>query len=220
MQKCVRLRIWLLAVVAAALVPSFVAAKEPANLYLLKREIRTYVETGEYDRDIAAVAAEARDWLQAHAPKPGAKTAIVFDIDETLLSNLAHMQKMDYGYVPAEWNVWVGEGNAPAIKPVAELYQLARKLGVSIFIMSGRREQERRATEQNLRDAGLDGYTGIFFKPDGQSGTTESFKTATRKKITEDGYTILLNIGDQQSDLNGGYAEITFKLPNPFYITR
>jgi hypothetical protein len=27
----------------------------------------------------------------------------------------------------------------------------------------------------------------------------------------------VLNMGDQLSDLEGGYAERTFKLPNPFY---
>ena len=45
-----------------------------------------------------------------------------------------------------------------------------------------------------------------------------SFKAAERKKITERGYTIILNMGDQQSDLAGGFAEKTFKLPNPGYL--
>ena len=33
----------------------------------------------------------------------------------------------------------------------------------------------------------------------------------------QQGYTILLSLGDQESDLTGGYAERTFKLPNPVY---
>jgi hypothetical protein len=33
----------------------------------------------------------------------------------------------------------------------------------------------------------------------------------------DEGYTILLSMGDQRSDLEGGYAERTFKLPNPYY---
>ena len=37
-------------------------------------------------------------------------------------------------------------------------------------------------------------------------------------KLTEAGYTIVLSMGDQQSDLDGGYAERTFKLPNPVYF--
>jgi len=31
---------------------------------------------------------------------------------------------------------------------------------------------------------------------------------------------IIANIGDQESDLAGGFAEKTFKLPNPFYISK
>ena len=44
------------------------------------------------------------------------------------------------------------------------------------------------------------------------------FKAPERRKITEQGYTIVLNMGDQESDLRGGYAERTFKLPNPVYF--
>jgi acid phosphatase len=43
------------------------------------------------------------------------------------------------------------------------------------------------------------------------------FKAPERRRIAEQGYTILLSMGDQQSDLAGGYAERTFKLPNPVY---
>jgi hypothetical protein len=44
------------------------------------------------------------------------------------------------------------------------------------------------------------------------------FKAPERRRIAERGYTILLSMGDQQSDLDGGYAEKTFKLPNPVYF--
>jgi HAD superfamily, subfamily IIIB (Acid phosphatase) len=43
------------------------------------------------------------------------------------------------------------------------------------------------------------------------------FKAPERRRITERGYTIVLALGDQESDLLGGYAERTFKLPNPVY---
>ena len=43
------------------------------------------------------------------------------------------------------------------------------------------------------------------------------YKSNARKDITSQGYDIIVNIGDQQSDLAGGYAEKTFKMPNPFY---
>jgi hypothetical protein len=32
------------------------------------------------------------------------------------------------------------------------------------------------------------------------------------------GYDIVVNAGDQESDLEGGHADRAFKLPNPFYF--
>lgn len=35
--------------------------------------------------------------------------------------------------------------------------------------------------------------------------------------LQQSGYRIVVNVGDQRSDLTGGYALKTFKLPNPSY---
>jgi len=198
------------------------AAAEPPNLYLLKQELIAYAESGAYARSLAAVAAEAKAWVERRAapPQPGGRLAIVFDLDETLLSNLAHMREMDFGYLPELWDQWVAEGTAPAIQPVKEVYLAARARGVAVFYLTGRREKDRPGTEANLRAAGLDDHVALHLKPDADRGPTQAFKTATRKKITEDGYTIIANLGDQHSDLAGGFAERTFKLPNPFYLTK
>ena len=48
--------------------------------------------------------------------------------------------------------------------------------------------------------------------------TVEAFKSGARRAIEDDGYKILVNIGDQDSDLNGGVAKKAFKLPNPMYF--
>ena len=45
------------------------------------------------------------------------------------------------------------------------------------------------------------------------------YKSGARKAIEQRGFTILANVGDQQSDLAGGYSERTYKLPNPIYLT-
>ena len=42
------------------------------------------------------------------------------------------------------------------------------------------------------------------------------FKPGNRQTIEKRGYRIILNIGDQASDLAGCCAERVFKLPNPF----
>jgi hypothetical protein len=44
------------------------------------------------------------------------------------------------------------------------------------------------------------------------------YKSLTRQHIESLGYDIVANFGDQFSDLNGGFADETFKIPNPMYF--
>lgn len=220
---------WLAALLALALFGcSAPATREPQNLYRLKQEITAYIDRGHYEEDLARDAAVAEAWIVQRAARAGrnpagpaqGRLAIVFDIDETTLSNLSHMRERDFGYVPAEWNAWVAEARAPVIEPVRRIYRAARTHGVAVIFLTGRKESDRPGTEKNLRTDGFTDYLAIHFKPSDPPQSTESFKTAMRKKYTEEGWTIIANIGDQWSDLNGGYAERGFKLPNPFYITK
>ena len=203
-----------------------IAAAEPVNLSLRKQEMADYVSSGEYMTDISTVARSASEYIARRIPqgpaKPGLKLAIVFDIDETLLSNAAHIMANDYGYVPKVWDHWVDEGVAPAILPVKAVYDTVVQAKVDIFLITGRKDSDRVGTEKNLRHAGYLSWTKIFYKPETADKplTMEGFKTETRRKLTLEGYDIIANIGDQASDLANGYAERTFKLPNPFYISK
>ncbi len=49
------------------------------------------------------------------------------------------------------------------------------------------------------------------------SCATIPYKAGTRAYIESQGYDIVADFGDQYSDLLGGYADRTFKLPNPSY---
>jgi predicted secreted acid phosphatase len=49
--------------------------------------------------------------------------------------------------------------------------------------------------------------------------STVEYKSLERKKIVEKGYTIVMSVGDQWSDLSGEpHAQVSVKLPNPFYF--
>ncbi len=50
-----------------------------------------------------------------------------------------------------------------------------------------------------------------------KSCPTIQYKSGTRAYIESQGYDIVADFGDQYSDLLGGYADKTFKLPNPNY---
>lgn len=199
-------------------------AVEPPNLYPHKLQLKAYIDSGGYAKDVAAVALSANKYLVkriARGAKPGKKLAIVFDIDETTLTNLPHILANDYGYVPKIWDGWVAEGRAHAIIPVQTIYDAAVRGKIDVFFITGRKESDRPGTEKNLREVGYETWTRIYYKPVSDvTLTTTGFKTDTRRKLTQEGYVIIANIGDQNSDLVGGYAERTYKLPNPFYLTK
>ena len=49
------------------------------------------------------------------------------------------------------------------------------------------------------------------------TGRPERFREATESNLRSAGY-VAVNMGDQMSDLDGGFGERTYKLPNPFYF--
>lgn len=194
------------------------ATREPTNLSTAKGEVATYVNSGKYQADLADITGPAKKWISHRAQSGDGKLAVIFDIDETTLSNLGHMKEADWGYQSESWSRWVMTRKAPAIIPVREVYQTAVANKVTVFFITGRRESEIPATARNLRQQGMGDYQAIYARSDASKTPVGLFKTAERKHITGQGYTIIANVGDQQSDLDGGYAERTFKLPNPFYL--
>jgi hypothetical protein len=79
----------------------------------------------------------------------------------------------------------------------------------------------REWTLGNLQKAGFSGATQDHLKMRKREDlqlTVSQFKTNKRIEIENLGNTIIVNIGDQESDLVGLHAERAFKLPNPFYF--
>ena len=150
---------------------------------------------------------------------PGEKLALVLDIDETALSNWDEEKQDDFAYIENDWNAWVNKREAPAIAGTLRLYKEALAHRVEVFFITGRDESQMTVTAWNLMTVGYDHWSGLALRgshPKEQS--VAEFKSAERKKIVDAGYHIILNVGDQLSDLNGSsQAERSVKLPNPFY---
>jgi acid phosphatase len=99
-----------------------------------------------------------------------------------------------------------------------QVFQKARSANVAVFFITGRPENQRAATERNLRRVGYGGYARLVMVPNvAHFASAADFKTPARAEIERQGYTIIANMGDQPSDLRGGHAEKKFLLPNPFY---
>ncbi|MEP2774735.1 MAG: HAD family acid phosphatase [Luteolibacter sp.] len=194
--------------------------QEPRNLSDLKSEVREYADSGAYEKDLATSVSKANWYLTERARKGGDKLTVIFDIDETVISNLPHMKEADWGYQPTQWDEWVATAKGPALSPVRDVYLHAISLGYKVVFLTGRTEADRSATALNLRQQGMGTYEKLILRP--RKGTAPyvdavAFKTGVRKKLTEEGYTIVASFGDQDSDIQGGYLERGFKLPNPFY---
>jgi predicted secreted acid phosphatase len=204
-----------------AAVPAF-AATTPTGKSA--DEIRAYYDSGDWNRAVKKQATKAKAYLvkRTHGKRAARKPALVLDIDETSLDNYPCLNEsggIPYSAVP--YAVCVVAYDAPAIKPVRSLFRLAKDLKVKVFFITGRPEAIRAGTLQNLKAAGYKGRYELILQPAGYNDpSTVPYKSGARKQIEKRGFTIVANVGDQQSDLSGGYSERTYKLPNPIYFTQ
>jgi nuclease S1 len=200
---------------------------QPLNLGELKLQLTDYKCSGQYDREVADTLADAQSYVDHRAAEVN-HPAIVLDIDETSLSNWPEIAADDYGYIasgpcnlagPCGDNSWELSAQAAAIAPTLRLFNEAKAKNVKIFFVTGRRESPalRDATERNLRAAGYDGWEQLYMRPSSDSNASvQPYKSGTRAEIAKK-FTIIANVGDQKSDLDGGHAERSWKVPNPFY---
>ncbi len=195
---------------------SALSANNHADVVL---QLVRYHDFGQYDYEVHQVAAAAMDHLEkaVRDAKKDAKLAAGFDIDETALSNWFAMSDCGFCAYKIQARDYANV-KAPAIVPVLELYKFAKGLGVKTFFITGRTESQRDFTIKNLNEVGYDGWEDLGMKPNGSTEPARTFKSGKRQAIVDKGYTIVLNIGDQASDLAGCCAQRSFKLPNPFYL--
>jgi len=201
---------------------------QPANIGDLKIEATHYYDSGAYLTDLRLAAAPAIAWINEEAPR-AERPAVVFDIDETALSNWEAIKANDFGRVidgpctqlpqgPCGWRAWDLRAQSTVIQPTMDVYNTAKDRGAAIFFITGRPESQRAATERNLQAVGYTGYTQLIMEPPGaQYVSAADFKAPQRGQIEQQGFTIIANVGDQPSDLEGGVSEQTYLLPNPFY---
>jgi hypothetical protein len=162
------------------------------------------------------------------AIKRGEKPAMVFDVDDTTLMTYdMEVGVYDYDFVRSVKNSWVRNAKFPATPGMVDYVSAAASVGFTIFGVTGRAYAQKADTLKNLRKVGYTAFTSskLYLKQDrsyvkcaAKTCTTVEYKAYTRKHIEDLGYDIVLNVGDQWSDLKGGFADKTLKLPNPTYF--
>ena len=199
---------------------------EPANLGVIKQRLIEYQSCAQPDCYVPQMehqADSAMGFLKQSVAmaKPGEKLALVLDIDETSLSNWAVELRDDFGYIHADSDMCIAVWCGRAIPGTLRLYKEAIADKVAVFFITGRPEPQRADTAANLKAEGFASWQHLYLRPvdHPKTQTTEDYKSGDRAEIIKQGYRIVLNVGDQMSDLEGSpMAEHSVKLPNPFYL--
>ncbi len=201
---------------------------QPANIGDLKFEATDYYDSGAYLTDLQLAAAPAIAWITEEAPRVD-RPAVVFDIDETALSNWEAIKANDFGRVSRR-----------AVRPAARRAVRLARLGPSGAVDGDpaddghlhHRQGSRRGDllhHRSRRDSARGDRTQpagrrlhrlhelIMEPPGAHYVSAADFKAPQRAQIEQQGYTIIANVGDQPSDLDGGFSERTYLLPDPFY---
>ncbi|NJP42135.1 HAD family acid phosphatase [Actinacidiphila epipremni] len=218
--------------------------KEIPNLTDVVNDIKAYygdtVVGGEhyasadssYARQLAGIEAKAKKDL-AHGLKHarhGKKPAIVLDVDDTSVLTYNYELEVGFNYTPASNQAYLDTKDMPPVFGMDSLTNWAASQGVTVFWITGRPEAQRADTVRNLTAVGYKSapdtahlYLKNTANPPaylacGATCTTIEYKSGTRAHIESLGYDIIGNFGDQYSDLSGGHADKSFKLPNPMYF--
>jgi predicted secreted acid phosphatase len=214
-----------------ALAALVVAAPAAAQLPTHRAEppaIREFRDSGKWERNVVRVAKQAKARLKARTTSRRAprKPAVVLDIDDTSIDLYPCLEAGNFGFgtgdfadFPGLYASCVVQTHTP-VKPIRSLFKRARALRVSVFFVTARPEGIRGLTLDQLKKAGYRGRYQLVMQPNGYAKRSKvPYKSGARRKIERRGFTILANVGDQKSDLKGGYAEKTYLIENLMYRT-
>jgi HAD superfamily, subfamily IIIB (Acid phosphatase) len=195
--------------------------------------LHQYSPTGAYANEMTGIEADATTYLDKAAKHDrfSAAPAIVLDVDDTTLNTYSYEIYTNFVYDPTSNAAFVNAGSAsvfPATPGMPALVSHAAADGYTIFYLTGRPATQRTGTVANLGDAGYaapdaahlymkDYPNEPWLNGCAPSCSTTAYKSLTRQHIESLGYDIAADFGDQYSDLNGGFTDQTFKIPNPMY---
>jgi predicted secreted acid phosphatase len=183
--------------------------------------LKKYYSSGKYLRNVAQAVELGRLRLEeklASLPA-GARPAVIFDIDETVLSTWPVLLSGEFCWDPDRFAAFIDEGHAPVIEPVRQLFRLALGKNAAVFFITSRTERHRPATESNLNAAGLVGYQELIMRPDDPGVIGREYKKNARQRIVEGGFNVVMSVGDQLGDLGDLPGCFGLLIPNPFYTT-
>lgn len=218
--------------------PAPYSSRQIANLGQVKNAIKFYYgdfvdstgahqasPTSNYAREVGNVERTLSRYLRMHTHGTGGQAALVLDVDDTSLLTYNYEAANDFGYNPTINAEYVLDERFPEVFGMSAVADWATSHGIALFFVTGRPATQQDATVGNLTKVGFPAAVHVYTKDQTQpylsscapTCTTIQYKSLTRQLIESQGYDIVANVGDQFSDLEGGFADRTFKMPNPMY---
>lgn len=119
--------------------------------------------------------------------------AVVFDIDGTLI-----------------------DSGGKVIAPIFRLYNYVKILCITPIIITNRLDEPNIVgfTKYQLMNSGITDFDRIYFRKATEMDFTRA-KINARKKVIDDGFNIIMSIGDQKWDM-GDYGGVGILLPSEF----
>ena len=153
--------------------------------------------------------------------------SVLFDVDDTTLSTFSYQTYANFVFNASSNAAFANAAILRAVPHMVELEHFAESPGYTVFFLTCRNILQHDGTLTNLTNEGYDLIDATLYLKDNTAPwlsscaptcATTQYKSLTRQHIESLGYDIVANFGDQFSDLNGGFSDKTFKIPNPMYF--
>lgn len=187
--------------------------------------IEDYYDSGQAKRDQQAIAKAAQKWIYSwvdstcNGRPESCDATVVFDIDETLLSNYDYYKSTGFTFTQAGWNAFTESCGTTAIGPTRDLYRKLVRDGFAVVLLTGRSDSERSATAECLRKRGIKDWHELILRTQAEASlSADVYKSRNRADLQTEGHRIVASIGDQVSDMSKGHLKAGFLLPNLMYF--
>lgn len=201
---------------AAFILAGCSGSKGPVNLTRAKRDVSFYYESGQYRQEVKEILGKAT--AELNKLRLYDSSVVIFDVDETALSNYEHIKSLDFGYINDDWNQYLLTSKAKAIEEVKDFYTWLKRKGIRTIFLTGRNRKHYDATYKNLVSEGYTDFDTLIVRPDSSTAPAAVFKSVERLVLANMGYRIIACVGDQESDFATDNTGMKILLPDYLYL--
>ena len=208
---------------------SSIETKREKKEIKLPNDIRWVTNSSEYQILCKQIYENAWDNLSSDLKAANSYSAIVMDLDETVLDNSKYqvgLTKKNESYNPESWSSWVNLKEADLVPGAKAFIDSVRNTNVRIIFLSNRMAKNELPTIENMKALNIYENDDIFMlridKPDKKHIRRSEIINGTGRMSEIGALKVLAYFGDARHDFpdpNNEYifSQNMFMFPNPMY---